>query len=62
MISDAITYAKRCYTCQIHGDLMHEAPGHLHPISSSWPFEMWEMDVIGRIRLQHLRDIGSSWL
>jgi len=46
MIYDTIAYAKRCHACQIHGDFIHQAPVHLHPTSSSWPFEMWGMDVI----------------
>jgi len=46
MIPDAIAYAKWCHACQIHGDFVHQAPERLHPTSSSWPFEMWEMDVI----------------
>ena len=45
MIPDAIVYAKRYYACQIHGDFVHQAPKHLHLMSSSWPSEMWEMDV-----------------
>ena len=45
MIPDAIAYAKRCHACQIHGDFIHQAPGHLHPTTS----EMWGMDVIGPI-------------
>ena len=49
MILDAITNAKRCHACQIHGGFVHQAPGHLYPTSSSWPFEMWRMDVIGSI-------------
>ena len=51
MISDAIAYARQCHTCQIHGDFIHQAPGYLHPLSSSWPFEMWVMDIIGPINL-----------
>ena len=46
MISDAIAYAKRCHACQIHGDFIHQAPGHLRLTTSSWPFEMWGMDVV----------------
>ena len=49
MIPNAITYAKRCHACQIHGDFIHQASGHLHLTSSPWPFEMWRMDVIGLI-------------
>ena len=47
MIFDAIAYVKQCHACQIHGDFIHQAPGHLHP-TSSWPFKMG-MDVIGLI-------------
>jgi len=49
MILDAIAYAKWCHACQIHGDFVHQPPEHLHPTSSSWPFEMWGMDIIGPI-------------
>ena len=51
MIPDAIAYAKRCHVYQIHGDFIHQAPGHIHPTFSSWPFEMWRMNVIGPISL-----------
>jgi len=49
MIPDAIVYAKRCHACQIHGDFIHQALGHLHPTTSSWPFEIWGMDMVGPI-------------
>ena len=42
MIPDVIAYAKRCHAYQILGDFIHQAPGHLHPTTSSWPFDMWE--------------------
>jgi len=45
MISDTITYARRCHTCQIHGDFIYQVSGQLHPTSSSWSLEM-RMDVI----------------
>jgi len=40
MVPDAIIYAKRCHACQIHGDFIHQAPEHLRPTTSSWPFEI----------------------
>jgi len=49
MFSDAIAYAKRCHVCQIHGDLIHQAPGHFRPTISSWQLEIWGMDVVGPI-------------
>ena len=60
MIPDAIGYAKRCYACQIHGDFVHQAPGRLHPTSSSWPFETWGWTLSNQSVLQHLEDINSS--
>ena len=49
MISYAITYAKRCHACQVHDDFIHQAPGYLRSTTSTWPFEMWGMDVVGPI-------------
>jgi len=49
MIPNAIAYAKRCHACQKHGNFIHQAPGHLRPTTSSWPFEMWGMDVVSPI-------------
>jgi len=49
MIPDAISYAKQCHACQIYGDFITQAPGHLRPTTSSWLFEMWGMDVVGPI-------------
>ena len=49
MIPDAIAYAKRCHVCQIHSDFIHQAPGRLRLTISSWPFEMWGMDVVSPI-------------
>jgi len=49
MIPDAIAYAKRCHACQIYSDFIHQVPGHLYPMSSSWPFEICGMDVISPI-------------
>ena len=49
MIPDAITYAKRCHACQVHGDFIHQAPGYLRSATSTWPFDMWGMDVVGPI-------------
>ena len=61
MNPDAIAYAKRCHACQIHGDFVHQALKRFHPTSSSWPFEMWGMDISGPISPPTSRDIDSSW-
>src|SRR4051812_27080372 len=49
MMTEAIAYAKKCHVCQIHGDFVHQLPEQLHPTDSTWPFEMWGMDIMGPI-------------
>jgi len=49
MIHDAITYAKQCHVYEIHGDFIHQTPGHFHYTTSFWPFELWGMNVVGPI-------------
>ena len=49
MVSDAIEYARKCRTCQIHADFIHQPSEFLHPTAASWPFEAWGMDIIGPI-------------
>src|SRR5436190_13296213 len=49
MMTEAIAYAKKCHACQIHGDFVHQPPEQLHPTDSTWPFEMWGMDIMGPI-------------
>ena len=39
----------RCHACQVYGDFIHQVPGYLRSTTSTWPFEMWEMDVVGPI-------------
>ena len=33
----------------MHGDLIHVPPSELHALTSSWPFLVWGIDVIGKI-------------
>ncbi|RVW76837.1 hypothetical protein CK203_043103 [Vitis vinifera] len=35
--------------CQMHGDLIHVPPSELHALTSSWPFSVWGIDIIGKI-------------
>ena len=35
--------------CQMHGDLIHVSPSELHAQTSSWPFSIWGIDIIGKI-------------
>ena len=49
MMEDCIKFLRKCYKCQIHGDIIHLFPVELHSISSPWPFSAWELDIIRKI-------------
>jgi len=49
MIADAIKYVQRYKACQIHADFIHQPSDLLHLTVTSWPFEVWRIDVIGPI-------------
>ena len=55
IINDCLEYARRCKLCQVKGNFIHQHPNHLHPMISSWHFEMWGTDVVGPI------EPPSSW-
>ena len=47
MESDYCKYVKKCHKCQIYADKIHIPPTLLNVISSTWPFFMWGIDMIG---------------
>ncbi|XP_070004593.1 uncharacterized protein [Nicotiana sylvestris] len=49
MEKDYFSFVRKCHQCQVHGDLIHEPPSELYPMSAPWPFVAWGMDVIGPI-------------
>src|SRR5436190_15309793 len=49
MMKDATKYAKKCHECQIHGEFKHQPVAHLAPTKATWPFEAWDIDVMGPI-------------
>ena len=49
METDCCQFVKRFPECQIHGDLIHVPPSELHALTSSWPFSVWGIDIIGKI-------------
>ncbi|KAJ6850213.1 uncharacterized protein M6B38_265620 [Iris pallida] len=70
MIADAVDYARRCKACQIHADFIHQPSEFLHSTVASWPFEAWDMDIIGPINppsvkghrfILALTDYFSKW-
>ena len=49
MMEDCIKFVRKCYKCQIYGDIIHLPPTELHSISSPWRFSAWGLDIIGEI-------------
>ena len=49
MKTDCCQFVQRCPECQMHEDLIHVLPFELHALTSSWPFSMWGVDVIGNV-------------
>ena len=47
MTKDAKEIVKRCQVCQIHGNLPHCPPELLTSVVSPWPFQQWELDILG---------------
>lgn len=47
MKKDAATYVKKCDKCQRHAPILHVPSKTLKPISGSWPFAQWGMDIVG---------------
>ena len=47
MHKDAAKYVRKCEQCQKHAPLIHQLARSLNPISSSWPFAQWGLDIIG---------------
>ena len=33
----------------MHGDLIHVPSSELHALTSTWPFSIWGIDIIGKI-------------
>ncbi|RVW89168.1 Retrovirus-related Pol polyprotein from transposon 17.6 [Vitis vinifera] len=49
METDCCQFVQKCPGCQIHGDLIHAPPSELHALTSSWPFSVWGIDIIGKV-------------
>ena len=50
MEKDCIKTVRQCHQCHIHENLKHLPPILLNSLSSPWPFETWEIDIIEEIR------------
>ncbi|KAJ4760216.1 Pol-polyprotein [Rhynchospora pubera] len=44
---DVETYVRRCEKCQFHARVPRQPPHPMQSISSSWPFDVWGLDLLG---------------
>ena len=47
MQTDALKYVRECDKCQRFASMIHQPARELNPLSSSWPFAQWGLDVVG---------------
>ena len=47
MQREALEYVKKCDQCQRFAPSIHQPGGILNPLSSSWPFAQWGLDIVG---------------
>ena len=47
MQKEAHKYVKKCDQCQRFALNIHQPGGTLNPLSSSWPFTQWGLDILG---------------
>ena len=46
MQKDAAEYVRKYEQCQRHAPLIHQPAGRLNPVSSTWPFTQWGLDIL----------------
>ena len=46
MQKEAQKYVKKCDQCQKFAPNIHQLGGVLSPLSSSWPFAQWDLDIV----------------
>ena len=47
MQKEAPEYVRKCDQCQRFAPSIHQPSGVLNPLSSSWPFAQWGLDIVG---------------
>ena len=47
MQREALEYVKKCDQRQRFAPSIHQPGGILNPLSSSWPFAQWGLDIVG---------------
>jgi hypothetical protein len=46
MQSDAVRYVRECDKCHRFAPKIHQPTRELNPLSSSWPFAQWGLDIV----------------
>ena len=44
---DALKYVRECDKCQRYAPMIHQPIRELNPLSSTWPFAQWGLDIVG---------------
>ncbi|RDX89267.1 Retrovirus-related Pol polyprotein, partial [Mucuna pruriens] len=52
MEADCCDHVKRCRKCQVYADNIHLLSTPLNSLTTSWPFSMWGLVMIGPIELR----------
>ena len=47
MQKEALEYTKKCDQCQRFAPNTHKPGGFMNPLSNSWPFAQWGLDIVG---------------
>ena len=47
MQKESQEYVKKCDQCQKFAPNIHQPGGILNPLSSSWPFAQWRLNIVG---------------
>ena len=47
MLKDALAYVKTCDKCQRFSNLIKQPSEELTPMTASWPFAQWRLDIMG---------------
>lgn len=50
MLKGYIKFSNGCQECQIHARIQHVSASELHAVVKPWPFGVWDLDLIGKIR------------
>nr|ABA91954.2 retrotransposon protein, putative, unclassified [Oryza sativa Japonica Group] len=49
-LNDAVDLVRRCRACQFHAKQIHQPAQALQTIPLSWPFAVWELNILGPFR------------